>query len=128
MLTRAQVAKRLGRSIATVRRLEGSELRPWRDARGVHRFALADVERVLVRRAAGLPSAASAGLVESGRRVASTRTTASTDCGASESSAVERLTQIQHQLLEALEPLSERQLARLPGDLVGAILAAIEPS
>jgi hypothetical protein len=38
VLTRAGVAKRLQRSIATVRRLEGRELFPWRDARGVHRF------------------------------------------------------------------------------------------
>lgn len=38
MLTRSQVARRLGRSLATVRRLEGKELHPERDARGVHRF------------------------------------------------------------------------------------------
>ena len=46
MLTRAGVAKRLGRSIATVRRLEGVELHPWVDERGVHRFDAAEVELV----------------------------------------------------------------------------------
>lgn len=38
MLTRSQVAKRLGKSIATVRRLEGSRLHPTRDREGVYRF------------------------------------------------------------------------------------------
>ncbi len=39
MLTRAQVAERIGKSIATVRRLQhGGELESRRDARGVHRF------------------------------------------------------------------------------------------
>jgi hypothetical protein len=38
MLTRSQVARRLGKSIATVRRMEGSELHPWKDDAGVHRF------------------------------------------------------------------------------------------
>ena len=50
MLTRAAVAKRLGRSIATVRRLEGNELHPWTDERGVHRFDAAEVDE-LARRA-----------------------------------------------------------------------------
>lgn len=38
MLTRSQVAQRLRRSLATVRRLEGTVLHPQRDARGVNRF------------------------------------------------------------------------------------------
>jgi Helix-turn-helix domain len=37
-MTRQQVAKRLGRSVATVRRLEGGRLRPTQDSRGVHQF------------------------------------------------------------------------------------------
>jgi len=51
MLTRAGVAKRLGKSIATVRRLEHVELHPLRDARGVFRFREEEVERVARRQA-----------------------------------------------------------------------------
>jgi hypothetical protein len=46
MLTRAAVAKRLGRSITTVRRMEGNELHPWTDSRGVHQFDDGEVERL----------------------------------------------------------------------------------
>jgi hypothetical protein len=46
MLTRAQVAKRLGRSIATVRRLEGVALHPTRDPAGIHRFDDDEVQAV----------------------------------------------------------------------------------
>ena len=45
-LTRIQVARRLGKSIATVRRLEGRVLFPHRDWRGVHRFDEWEVERL----------------------------------------------------------------------------------
>ncbi|MEO7032382.1 MAG: hypothetical protein ABI548_00995 [Polyangiaceae bacterium] len=43
-MTRQQVARRLGRSLATVRRIEGVLLHPVRDDRGVHRFNAAEVE------------------------------------------------------------------------------------
>lgn len=46
MLTRAGVAKRLGRSLATVRRMEGTDLHPDVDDRGIHRFDPAEVEEV----------------------------------------------------------------------------------
>jgi hypothetical protein len=46
MLTRAQVARRLGKSIATVRRLEGDQLHPRRDDAGVYRFDSAEVDRL----------------------------------------------------------------------------------
>lgn len=46
MLTRSQVARRLGRSLATVRRLEGIELHPQRDARGVNLFDPDEVDAV----------------------------------------------------------------------------------
>ena len=49
MLTRGQVAKRIGRSIATVRRMEGHQLHPVRDDRGVLQFRPEEVERVLRR-------------------------------------------------------------------------------
>jgi archaellum component FlaD/FlaE len=44
MLTRSQVAKRLGKSVATVRRIEGVLLAPVQDARGVYRFNADDVD------------------------------------------------------------------------------------
>jgi hypothetical protein len=44
MLTRSQVARRLGRSIATVRRAEGKTLHPTVDGRGVHRFDVTEVD------------------------------------------------------------------------------------
>jgi hypothetical protein len=43
-MTRKQVADRLGRSLATVRRLEGTLLHPHRDVRGVHHFDREEVE------------------------------------------------------------------------------------
>ncbi|HEY4181994.1 MAG TPA: hypothetical protein VGM90_34360 [Kofleriaceae bacterium] len=45
-LTRDDVAKRLGVSISTVRRLEGSRLHPLIDEKSVRRFKASDVERV----------------------------------------------------------------------------------
>jgi hypothetical protein len=45
-LTRVQVAKRLGISTSSVRRLEWDQLHPAVDARGVHRFDPAEVDRV----------------------------------------------------------------------------------
>lgn len=45
-LTRDDVAKRLGISVSTVRRLEGSKLHPLVTANGVRRFKPDDVERV----------------------------------------------------------------------------------
>jgi len=46
MLTRAGVAKKLGKSIATVRRMEGVELHPAVDERGVHWFDIREVEAI----------------------------------------------------------------------------------
>jgi hypothetical protein len=46
MLTRAQVAARLGKSIATVRRMEGIELHPRKGTDGVHRFNPVEVATV----------------------------------------------------------------------------------
>jgi hypothetical protein len=43
-MTRTQVALRLGKSLATVRRLEGVLLHPRRDSLGVHRFDPGEVE------------------------------------------------------------------------------------
>src|SRR5690349_13236282 len=65
MLTRAQVAKRLGKSIATVRRLEGHALHPTRDERGIHRFDRAEVDQLAIQRA--LPGAARSRWFESAR-------------------------------------------------------------
>jgi len=49
MLTRSGVAKRLGKSIATVRRLEGHALHPTVDGNGVHRFSDSQVRLLLQR-------------------------------------------------------------------------------
>jgi DNA-binding transcriptional MerR regulator len=45
-LTRDDVAKRLGVSVSTVRRLEGTRLHPVIDDKGVRRFKASDVERL----------------------------------------------------------------------------------
>lgn len=45
MITRGQVAKRLGKSIATVRRMEGRDLHPTPDQSGTLRFDPDEVER-----------------------------------------------------------------------------------
>jgi len=44
VMTRKQVALRLGKSLATVRRIEGVLLHPTRDVRGVHHFDDGEVE------------------------------------------------------------------------------------
>jgi hypothetical protein len=49
MLKRSHVAKRLGRRLATVRRLEGVELHPIIDGDGVHLFDEAEVEQIAAR-------------------------------------------------------------------------------
>ena len=45
-MTRGQVARYLGKSIATVRRIEGHHLHPRRDARGIFRFDRAEVREL----------------------------------------------------------------------------------
>lgn len=55
MLTRSGVAKRLGKSIATVRRMEDEELHPLRDARGVLQFSEEEVERIARSRSTSVP-------------------------------------------------------------------------
>jgi hypothetical protein len=49
MLTRSQVARRLGRSLATVRRAEGKALHPTVDGRGVHQFDPVEVDALAER-------------------------------------------------------------------------------
>jgi hypothetical protein len=72
VLTRSGVAKRLNRSIATVRRLEGYELFPCRDSRGVHWFDEYEVTRVAqLLKTAALPAAQSRWLARSRRSVRS---------------------------------------------------------
>jgi hypothetical protein len=58
VLTRSEVAKRLKKSRATVRRLEGVELFPRVDASGVHRFNSNEVDAVARRLRAGEVTAA----------------------------------------------------------------------
>ena len=61
MLTRNGVAKRLRRSIATVRRLEGRVLFPMLDDLGVHRFREEEVDGIAAQLAAGRSVAAARG-------------------------------------------------------------------
>lgn len=49
LLTRAQVARRLGMSLSSVRRMEGEQLKPIVDARGVHHFEETEIQAVFVR-------------------------------------------------------------------------------
>jgi hypothetical protein len=51
-LTRAEVARTLGCSIPTVRRMEGTALHPIQDADGIHRFAPIEVLQVMHERSA----------------------------------------------------------------------------
>ncbi|HKO52270.1 MAG TPA: hypothetical protein VJV79_31395 [Polyangiaceae bacterium] len=49
LLTRGQVARRLGTSLSTVRRMEGEQLRPIIGPRGVHYFEETEIQAVFVR-------------------------------------------------------------------------------
>jgi hypothetical protein len=49
LLTRGQVARRLGMSLSSVRRMEGEQLKPIVDARGVHHFEETEIQAVFVR-------------------------------------------------------------------------------
>jgi len=49
LLTRGQVARRLGTSLSTVRRMEGELLKPIIGARGVHYFEETEIQAVFVR-------------------------------------------------------------------------------
>lgn len=70
MLTRAQVADRLGKSIATVRRLQnGGELNSRQDRRGVHRFDERDVAELAERYSSGERITAARGASISTRRL-----------------------------------------------------------
>gem|GEM_PF-2501491 len=68
MLTRSRVARVLKRSIATVRRLEGKELFPWKDASGVHRFDAREVRKVARLLRTDYVSAAQSAWLAGGRR------------------------------------------------------------
>src|SRR5690349_3484518 len=73
MLTRAGVAKRLGRSIATVRRMEGNELHPWVDDRGIHRFDQTEVDDALARNPEPCPPVPSPAPAAAGDELAEAR-------------------------------------------------------
>ena len=75
MITRAQVAERIGKSIATVRRLQsGGELTSCRDRRGVHRFDERDVAELVERYSNGERIAAARGASISVSRIRVGRT------------------------------------------------------
>lgn len=68
MLRRSQVARRLHRSISSVRRLERRELFPVRDARGVHWFDEQEVDAVARRLARGEVTAAQGAWLSGGEQ------------------------------------------------------------
>lgn len=53
VMTRQQVARRLGKSLATIRRIEGVLLHPTKDSRGVHHFDIDEVEALAHRTESG---------------------------------------------------------------------------
>jgi len=62
LLTRGQVARRLGTSLSTVRRMEGEQLKPIIGPRGVHYFEETEIQAVFVRvRRARMPDRAPTG-------------------------------------------------------------------
>lgn len=68
MLRRSQVARRLRRSISSVRRLERRELFPVRDARGVHWFDEHEVDELARRLARGEVTAAQGAWLSGGEQ------------------------------------------------------------
>jgi hypothetical protein len=69
MLTRSQVARRLGKSVATVRRLEGVELYPRRDWRGGWQFSEVEADGLRKRNGEGASGAGGHGRSARGIRL-----------------------------------------------------------
>jgi hypothetical protein len=117
MLTRSGVAKRLGRSIATVRRLEGRELFPVVDKTGVHRFADDQVSRLVLRLRSGGSLDGARGDWLAGRRPsrANRQQLAHSTSAASNVNAIarERTAAQQEVAVAILELLDARHLRRL---------------
>lgn len=105
MLTRSGVTKRIGRSIATVRRMEGRSLHPTQDADGVHWFEPREVEVVLRQRAAGMDVGA--------------RSSQFADGGA-------RLENLRRLAMDAIDLVKDRELRTLPEPIVFLIDAIVE--
>lgn len=129
MLTRAGVARRLGRSIATVRRMEGHDLHPTIGVNGVHWFYEDEVDCVLEQREARC-SSGPWGWSEGQRRVKVRR---NAGCAAPQVQCQrpavasrnhdgrELLRAIGERLGVALASLSERELIRIPEELLDAV-------
>lgn len=123
-MTRKQVADRLGRSLATVRRLEGALLHPHRDARGVHHFDRDEVEAlahdlIAGRISLGREQEAAVDdrewpLNEDGPRVRNVDLRPQVDALTAE---LETLRRSHRREIEALQAESERTERRLRGEL-----------
>jgi hypothetical protein len=117
MLTRSGVAKRLKKSIATVRRLEGSELNPTVDHRGVHRFSEDEVRRLKHKFQKGtvLPLARGAWLNRMNRRTPSGRASHRTHAAIFDSTSTDMRVMAARQevAIALLELLDTRQLRTL---------------
>ena len=107
MLTRAGVARRLRRSIATVRRMEGHELHPSQDLNGTHWFdpARGWLEAQQQMRRAG--------------RSTAQRATPDADERA-------LLTVIGERLSVVLVSLTARELSEIPEELLAAVTEVLE--
>jgi hypothetical protein len=126
MLTRAGVAKRIGRSIATVRRLEGSELFPTVGRDGVHRFDPSEVDAVLERRGTGSRLGPRGWLdSEIKRREGDACARGAFRQTAARRGAEKRIQATLEEIIErlslAIDALTERELRGLPRELVDAL-------
>jgi hypothetical protein len=119
MLRRSQVARRLRRSISSVRRLERHELFPVLDARGVHWFDECEVDALARRLARGEITAAQGAWLSGGEQprrrapAAETRDEARSDRGRSDSSA-----RLEHEL-EALKKENAELRERVRAFILG---------
>ncbi len=130
MLTRSQVARRLGRSIATVRRLEDRALHPIVGKRNVRYFDVLEVDR-LKQDPARLVSCAQSGWFKRKRASATRRASVPAAPEACAESAAEHRAFVASELEGLFEKLVEIPAARLlkaglDEDAFAVLAAAIE--
>jgi glycine/D-amino acid oxidase-like deaminating enzyme len=130
-LTRSQVAVRLRRSIATVRRLEGHVLHPRRDARGTYQFSSDEVDRLLASPAKAHRHARSAWLKRTirARCDGGNRTCPARNARWSESAeSTARLLEAAAMVLESAEPVRGRSADRalVPVAALQALAASLD--
>ena len=131
MLTRAGVAKYLGKSIATVRRLEGRDLFPRVDKRGVHRFYETEVSCVRDRLRAGIlvPAARGKWLRGSSRSKRRAPPEPTVNQQAIESSPLDKVSDAKREVAgTVISMLSERELRRMNPEVLEYLEELLEES